>query len=329
MSDVNKRLVDEVRKGSETSTARLAGVEAAVLAGHFNVAKVLRAAAHSWRVTAMNAARSIVGERDLIAILGRDPDLSVLRGGATVDAASTETAKEAVLRRIDVVHARTDEILDRASASLEKNGEIFEEDVALFLYGCHRCGYVVEGGEPVSCPLCGAVRLELEAFGPFYIDTLDHLGHRSPQEVVELLPSVPNRLAELLAGIEKSMLEEKPTKREWSVAEIVGHLIEVDRRFVTIVATIVNADGIPEIENRIVPWMLHEGKGYDRLPVSELIDSFAEARKITCALVSGLRPEQWLLEASLPWNRVSVLEFGIWLANHDIGHLAQIRRRIG
>lgn len=69
-----QRLREEIRAGSELAIHDLAAAETAVLAGQFNLAKVLRAAAHSRRVTALNAARALVGEPEFPSLLAQGAD---------------------------------------------------------------------------------------------------------------------------------------------------------------------------------------------------------------------------------------------------------------
>jgi hypothetical protein len=62
---LRKDLRETVWTGGAAYVRNLAAAEAAILRGQFNLAKVLRAAGHSQRVLAMNAARLLVDEWEL------------------------------------------------------------------------------------------------------------------------------------------------------------------------------------------------------------------------------------------------------------------------
>jgi hypothetical protein len=60
--------------------------------------------------------------------------------------------------------------------------------------------------------------------------------------------------------------------------------------------------------------------------VDQLLERLGRTRSASLELVRGLKPEQWTRQGTLLGTMTSVLDLGSWLANHDQGHLAQIRR---
>ena len=71
---------------------------------------------------------------------------------------------------------------------------------------------------------------------------------------------------------------------------------------------------------------MQEGKGYEEHPIAALLAGFAEERSRALALVRSLTPQQWSRRGTLRDATTSLMDLGIWVANHDLGHLAQIRR---
>ena len=57
-----------------------------------------------------------------------------------------------------------------------------------------------------------------------------------------------------------------------------------------------------------------------------LRSAFRATRAETIALVDGLTDADWIRKGTVRGTANSVLDFGSWLANHDVGHLAQARR---
>lgn len=74
------------------------------------------------------------------------------------------------------------------------------------------------------------------------------------------------------------------------------------------------------------PWKLHEGKGYADLRADTILERLRATRAIMVALVRDLTPEQWAGRGVNVEGTTTVLDLGTWLANHDLGHLAQLRR---
>ena len=68
-SDLNHHMTAEVQKGGRAHARNLAMAEAAILNGQFNVAKILRASAHTQRILATQAARLLAADWDAVNLL--------------------------------------------------------------------------------------------------------------------------------------------------------------------------------------------------------------------------------------------------------------------
>ena len=100
-------------------------------------------------------------------------------------------------------------------------------------------------------------------------------------------------------------------------------IIEVDGLFVQRVQAVLTRD---EYRQSLPPWKMHEGKAYDQRSAQEILDLLDAARARSLAVVQDLTTQQWADASSMLGGRRSVLELGTWHANHDVGHVAQIRR---
>jgi rubrerythrin/uncharacterized damage-inducible protein DinB len=315
---------------SRATVRNLAAAEKAVLAGQFNAAKVLRAAAHTQRVLAMNITR-LSGRQDTDKIFEAIIE-EVETGKAEQDPFSAPPESlgdmQAKLDQLIVVEDRLNEIVLRARDSLKDNSDVMESAVQQVIWGCYSCGYLIEGDLTDVCPTCGALDIEFEWFGPFYSSTPEHLGQRTPQEIISTLEGIPVEVEELIGDVDDAVLSSRPSQEEWCVKEIVGHMIEVDRLFLKRVQTIMQTQGLPELPAAPPPWKLQEGKGYENLSASEVLDELTKTRRATLALLYNLRDEDWTRSGSNQGSPVSLLDLGTWLTNHDIGHVAQIKRYI-
>ena len=329
MTELRQNLMAEVRHGGYAYVRNLAMAESAVLEGQFNVAKVLRAAAHTQRILAMEAARLLTGGQ-LPAELFHTIllDLKHETGSDLFEAADlpAQSIVEAKLERFAVIKEQLEDIVQRAMASVAANNDVLESDVAQFQWGCYGCGYLIEGERPDSCPICGALSIEFVWFGPFYAAPPEHIGQLTPAEIRAILANIPDQVADIISNIEDDLLARKPSPDEWSVKEIVGHIIETDLLFSRRLNFILEGQGIPAIPRSTPPWKLHEDKGYQALSAAQLVERLRQARSESLGLIETLEPDQWVRQGTLLGTATSVLDLGSWLTNHDRGHLAQIRR---
>jgi rubrerythrin len=184
-------LEKQARIAAYAYVRNLAAAEAAVLRGQFNVAKVLRAVAHTQRTQALAATRLLVTDLDperLFATINAE-----LAASANVVVPDTDPAAAAVVDRLaSVAHSAAD-LVQRAAASLMTQVDVPESVVAQFLWVCYSCGNLTEGDEPEICAVCGARPPEFEAYEPFYSITPEHLGQRSPAEIVATWSRCPIR----------------------------------------------------------------------------------------------------------------------------------------
>jgi len=324
-----------VQRGSLAYVRNLAAAEQAVQRGQFNVAKVLRAAANAHRVLAFNAARllEVAAPQPPEALLAAN--LAELQPGSLPPAkgAAPDAAPDAAplhgpalptfLAQAQTVQTRVTDLLQRALDSLTAHPDVLERDVALHIQSCRGCGNPVEGRAPEQCDLCGAIAAEFLYVGPFYSWTDERLGRLSPQQVTAILAQGPAQLAALIERVDDALLCRKPTPDEWCIKEIVAHTLEADYICVAEVQAILAQT---PYTGTIAPWQTHVGKGYEMRPAAALIAQYCEARDATLALLQGLTPSDWSRTGYIWGRAASILDVGMWVANHDIGHLAQVRR---
>ena len=321
--------------GGHAYVRNLAAAEAAVMRGQFNLAKVLRALAHTQRVQAMHAARRLAAGSDPASLL--DTILGELEERRSPATTTDVSPAEGLSGRAAAVRERARSIARQSLASLGGHSDVPEGDVP-HIWGCYACGNLIEDranllaeGGPAACDLCGALNPEFAWYGPFYSSTPEHLGQREPAEIIAILAAVPGAAAEVVAGIDDGTLTRRPAADEWCAKEILGHMLETDRSLAWRARIVLGHDGpgLPLIDAALPPWRLHEGKAYDALPIDAILERLGQVRAATLAQVSGLSPQQWGLRGIIDGRAVTLLDLGTWVANHDLGHLAQVRRLCG
>lgn len=239
----------------------LVAAEVAVEDGRFNIAKVMRSAAHTARIRAMTMQRLLAAQTSPTAAVEveqarlhsqRDALASLLD---SLQQSETENVRKPLQRVHDAAQSLID-IYDRAVDSLRQHRDVMESDVAQSLWGCHDCGYIVENDQPDLCPQCGALGGEFEWFGPFYSVTDERLGRRRAEEIAAILQESPEALVQALDGVSDEVLRRYPTPDEWCMKEIAGHMIDVTELFLERLRLILTAETPQPLSTPVPPWKI-------------------------------------------------------------------------
>src|SRR5262245_22247494 len=134
-TELTRQLTSEVERGGRAYIRNLVAAEHANLRGQFNVAKILRAVAHSQRAMAMEAARLLEAELTGPALLKTIlEEISVDKDLIVPD--SAESAMNTHLKQSAKVRAGLRDLVERSLTSLESNPDILESHIAQSLWGC-------------------------------------------------------------------------------------------------------------------------------------------------------------------------------------------------
>lgn len=139
--------------------------------------------------------------------------------------------------------------------------------------------------------------------------------------IIERLDGTAPRLRSLLAGVERA----GPVDAGWSVAQEVGHLIDLEPLWLQRVHDIMRGQPVltvADLSNRAT----HDAD-HDQWPVAQLVDRFERARR---ALVSTLRgANNGDLERSARHPRLGtpmrLIDLAYFVAEHDDHHLVKLR----
>ena len=142
--------------------------------------------------------------------------------------------------------------------------------------------------------------------------------------LIDGLAAVPDRVAELIAGLDEETLRRQPAEGEWSMKEVCGHLV-VDactwqERF-----TLITTQTDPYLKRFDPVAGVREG-GYQEAPIEETLDEFRRIRRETIEMLSKLTPEGWE-RAGRHWSEgpVTIAEACAIALDHAESHLEQLR----
>jgi DinB family protein len=145
----------------------------------------------------------------------------------------------------------------------------------------------------------------------------------APAEIAALLPATVALLRAELAAVPERVLAWHPAPGEWCVKDVLGHLIEAERRgFAGRIGIILGAD-TPALEGWDPPEVAR-ARGDCAKSATALLDELAALRQDSAALVRGLRDAD--LDRAGRHPTVGPLRVGDLLqewVHHDRNHVRQ------
>jgi hypothetical protein len=145
------------------------------------------------------------------------------------------------------------------------------------------------------------------------------------QQPLRILAATPKRLERLVKGVTPARMRKRPAPDKWSVAEILGHLADVEIVVGWRMRSILGAPGTAVQAYDQDAWnaSLHYDK---RDPRKDLLQQRV-LREANLALLKTLTPAQWK-EFGMHSERgqESIEHIVRMIAGHDLNHLQQIER---
>jgi uncharacterized damage-inducible protein DinB len=159
----------------------------------------------------------------------------------------------------------------------------------------------------VTCPMCRA---------PHH-----RLGRRSP---VAALAAAPAALTAAVRGAPRPRLTRRPAPGEWSVAEVLAHLLDVEIALGFRIRKAAAEPGAPIVPFDQDRWAEH--LGYRRVDPRRALAAWTALRGETVALARRLSPAQRAATGMHPeYGPLRVEQILAHLAEHDLDHLGQVR----
>lgn len=129
----------------------------------------------------------------------------------------------------------------------------------------------------------------------------------------------------LLRDLPPSRAVHRYATGKWSVAEVVGHLVDCERIFSYRALRIGRGDATPLAsfdENAYVP-----AGSFDRRTLVDLVDELTTVRHATLALFQGMPSEAFARMGTASGRQVSVRALAHIIAGHELHHVAILVER--
>src|SRR5258706_10841554 len=145
----------------------------------------------------------------------------------------------------------------------------------------------------------------------------------SPSDAVLLMSSVPERIADLVYGLDEARLRSRHGPAFPTLGGLIGHLLDSGSKIDGLLRH-AHLDGIAsaDVRGTIDPTHDHE---LDR-PLQEALEDFARVRRRTVDLLHGWGKNEWDRKLRDPRaGDITLLEVCRMVARHEIAHIAQVR----
>lgn len=145
--------------------------------------------------------------------------------------------------------------------------------------------------------------------------------------LVDTLAEQPARLHELITSVEDADLTRAGPEGSWGVVEVLCHLRDWEKIFLARVKRIMDEDDptFESIDDSLWPI----DRDYHKQNPREVLEDFAEQRSKLVDILMELKVSDWARHGHAPrQGRVSINWYAEHIADHDAGHLKQIRQAL-
>lgn len=171
----------------------------------------------------------------------------------------------------------------------------------------------------MSASVARPVRSEYDSYYDRYIALV-------PEE--DVLIALDQQLADtliLLRGLSEQHGAFRYEAGKWSVKEVLGHMIDVERIMAYRALCIARNDRTPlsgfEQDDYV------ENGGFDKRSVANLGREFEQVRRSTISLFRNLEPEAWQRRGTANNVDISVRALAYVIAGHELHHKAVLKER--
>jgi hypothetical protein len=167
-------------------------------------------------------------------------------------------------------------------------------------------------------------RPEAGEFDPYYARYIE----RVPDgDIVSLLENQIRSTAAVLRAVPADRATYRYAQGKWSIAEVVGHMIDLERIFGYRALRFARADTTP-IEGFDQDAYVPAGE-FDRRTLADLVGDFEAVRRSTLTLIRGFPPGAWSRIGTANAKPISVRALIYIIAGHERDHLGTLKARYG
>lgn len=142
-------------------------------------------------------------------------------------------------------------------------------------------------------------------------------------ELFGFMTQQPGSLHDLLKGVDEAAAATRPAPSEWSINEVIGHIIDTERVFAYRALCISRADETPLPGFNQDPYV--ENANFNERSLADLLDEFELLRRANLLQFKPLQPEAFTRRGTASGFPVSVRALLYMMAGHVQHHYASLR----
>jgi DinB family protein len=150
-----------------------------------------------------------------------------------------------------------------------------------------------------------------------YVRKID--GYRAGREPLPLMRTGPAKIARAIMGLRAAQLRKRPAPGKWSIAEILGHLVDTEVVYGYRYRLALSQPGVPIPGYDQATWALALRHRDRRTP--RLIEQIVTLRRINLELLESMPRRMW---ERYGMHSETVRRTAELIAGHDLNHLDQI-----
>lgn len=128
-----------------------------------------------------------------------------------------------------------------------------------------------------------------------------------------------------LRGLTETQALFRPAPAEWSIKQVVGHLLDVERIFTHRLMCFARAEAAPLHSMDQEAYVA--AAQFDAVPVADLLDEFLALRLATLYLIMGLDEAAWNRSGTASGYFVTVRALGWMVTGHELHHMLSLREK--
>lgn len=167
-----------------------------------------------------------------------------------------------------------------------------------------------------------ARRPDPSEYGPFYARYISLV---PDGDLLDTLTMQHEATQQLLRDLPEDRALFRPAPGEWSVKEVVGHMIDTERIFAYRALRFARADAQPLAGFDQDPYVA--AADFDSRALSNLMEEFAALRRSHVLMFSGLSEAAWLRRGVASGNEVSARAAAWMIAGHELHHVLSLQEK--
>ncbi len=144
--------------------------------------------------------------------------------------------------------------------------------------------------------------------------------------IVDLMKSQVVEIESLFENISEADASILHSPYTWTIKQVVGHLIDVERVFAYRALRFASADNRPILGMEQNPWV--DNTDYESPTLKSLVEELVACRKANQLFFARLQPATWNLKGPADGNEMSVRALAYCLVGHIIHHTEIVKNRV-